>query len=241
MSYSQTNNHSQQEVIATLQKYWGYESLRPGQAEVIGSVLARRDTLALMPTGAGKSLLYQLPTLMMEGLCIVVTPLVALMKDQTESLRRLHINAVALHGGMSERHIEMALDNCVYGDVKFLFISPERIASHLFALRMRLMRVALITVDEAHCISQWGYDFRPSYLNIKALREAHPDTPCLALTASATERVAEDIMHHLRFESPNIFRSDFSRPNLSFVVRQTENRREQLLHIIGSVAGSGIV
>ena len=241
MSDSQTNNHSQQEVIATLQKYWGYESLRPGQAEVISSVLARRDTLALMPTGAGKSLLYQLPTLMMEGLCIVVTPLVALMKDQTESLRRLHINAVALHGGMSERHIEMALDNCVYGDVKFLFISPERIASHLFALRMRLMRVALITVDEAHCISQWGYDFRPSYLNIKALREAHPDTPCLALTASATERVAEDIMHHLRFESPNIFRSDFSRPNLSFVVRQTENRREQLLHIIGSVAGSGIV
>ena len=241
MSDSQTNNHSQQEVIATLQKYWGYESLRPGQAEVIGSVLSRRDTLALMPTGAGKSLLYQLPTLMMEGLCIVVTPLVALMKDQTESLRRLHINAVALHGGMSERHIEMALDNCVYGDVKFLFISPERIASHLFALRMRLMRVALITVDEAHCISQWGYDFRPSYLNIKALREAHPETPCLALTASATERVAEDIMHHLRFDSPNIFRSDFSRPNLSFVVRQTENRREQLLHIIGSVAGSGIV
>ena len=241
MSDSQTNNHSQQEVIATLQKYWGYESLRPGQAEVIGSVLARRDTLALMPTGAGKSLLYQLPTLMMDGLCIVVTPLVALMKDQTESLRRLHINAVALHGGMSERHIDMALDNCVYGDVKFLFISPERIASHLFAMRMRLMRVALIAVDEAHCISQWGYDFRPSYLNIKALREAHPAAACLALTASATERVAEDIIHHLRFESPNIYRSDFSRPNLSFVVRHTENRREQLLHIIGSVAGSGIV
>ncbi|MBR7102519.1 MAG: RecQ family ATP-dependent DNA helicase [Tidjanibacter sp.] len=244
MSDNQTNNPQptpSEEVLATLRKYWGYDSLRPGQAEVISSVLARRDTLALMPTGAGKSLLYQLPTLMMEGLCIVVTPLVALMKDQTEGLRRRHINAVALHGGQSERHIEMALDNCVYGDVKFLFISPERIASHLFAARMRLMRVALIAVDEAHCISQWGYDFRPSYLNIKALREAHPEAPCLALTASATERVAEDIMHHLRFEEPNILRSDFSRPNLSFVVRRTENRREQLLHIIGSVGGSGIV
>ncbi len=232
---------SNEELLAALRKWWGYNSFRPAQQQVIESVCAGRDTLALMPTGAGKSLLYQLPTLLAEGLCIVVTPLVALMKDQTDGLRRRHINAIALHSGMSDRHMEIALDNCVYGDVKFLYISPERIGNATFASRMRLMKVALIAVDEAHCISQWGYDFRPSYLTIARLREAHPETPLLALTASATERVAEDIMHHLRFESGHIIRSDFSRPNISFVVRRTDDKLEQVMRITGSVEGSGII
>ncbi len=228
-------------MLAALHKWWGYRSFRPAQQQVVESVCAGRDTLALMPTGAGKSLLYQLPTLLSDGLCIVVTPLVALMKDQTDNLRRRHINAIALHSGMSDRHMDIALDNCVYGDVKFLYISPERISNITFAARMRLMKVALIAVDEAHCISQWGYDFRPSYLNIARLREAHPDTPILALTASATEHVAEDIMHHLRFKSPHIIRSDFARPNISFVVRRTDDKIEQLMRITGSVEGAGII
>ncbi|MBR7115913.1 MAG: RecQ family ATP-dependent DNA helicase, partial [Alistipes sp.] len=196
---------------------------------------------ALMPTGGGKSLTYQVPTLAREGLCIVVTPLIALMKDQVDRLRRMGISATAIHSGMSYTQIDNALDNCVYGDVKFLYVAPERLATEAFRLRVQRMKVSLLAVDEAHCISQWGYDFRPSYLRIAELRQHLKDVPVLALTASATEMVAKDIMHHLDFQEPNILRSSFARPNLSYAVRHTDDKQEQLLRIINNVSGSGIV
>ena len=229
------------DIFATLKKWWGYEGFRPGQQQVIESVVAGRDTLALMPTGAGKSLLYQVPTMAREGLCIVVTPLVALMKDQVDALRRRHINAVAIHSGLSSRQIDIALDNCVYGDVKFLYIAPERIPTAMMQARVPKMKVGLIAVDEAHCISQWGYDFRPSYLRIRELRRLAPGATVLALTASATPAVAEDIMAQLEFAESHIIRSDFARPNISFVVRHTDKKPEQLSHILSTVGGSAIV
>ena len=225
----------------TLERYWGYTSFREGQMAIIQSVMDRRDTLALMPTGGGKSLTYQVPTLAREGLCIVVTPLIALMKDQVDRLRRMGISATAIHSGMSYTQIDNALDNCVYGDVKFLYVAPERLATEAFRLRVQRMKVSLLAVDEAHCISQWGYDFRPSYLRIAELRQHLKDVPVLALTASATEMVAKDIMHHLDFQEPNILRSSFARPNLSYAVRNTDDKQEQLLRIINNVSGSGIV
>ena len=225
----------------TLERYWGYTSFREGQMAIIQSVMDRRDTLALMPTGGGKSLTYQVPTLAREGLCIVVTPLIALMKDQVDRLRRMGISATAIHSGMSYTQIDNALDNCVYGDVKFLYVAPERLATEAFRLRVQRMKVSLLAVDEAHCISQWGYDFRPSYLRIAELRQHLKDVPVLALTASATEMVAKDIMHHLDFQKPNILRSSFARPNLSYAVRHTDDKQEQLLRIINNVSGSGIV
>ena len=228
-------------LLAILKQYWGYDSFRESQYEIISTVLSGQDTLALMPTGGGKSLTYQLPTLASEGLCIVITPLIALMKDQVDRLRQMGISAVAIHSGLSRRKIDVALDNCVYGDVKFLYIAPERLNSDIFKLRARRMNVALIAVDEAHCISQWGYDFRPSYLHIKTLRELRPEAPVLALTASATERVADDIMENLGFAERNVVRSSFARPNLSYVVRKVEDKEEQLLRVIGGVDGSGIV
>ena len=228
-------------LLAILKQYWGYDSFRESQYEIISTVLSGQDTLALMPTGGGKSLTYQLPTLASEGLCIVITPLIALMKDQVDRLRQMGISAVAIHSGLSRRKIDVALDNCVYGDVKFLYIAPERLNSDIFKLRARRMNVALIAVDEAHCISQWGYDFRPSYLHIKTLRELQPEAPILALTASATERVADDIMENLGFAERNVVRSSFARPNLSYVVRKVEDKEEQLLRVIGGVDGSGIV
>ena len=191
------------------------------QREIIESVLQGRDTLALMPTGGGKSITYQVPALAMEGLCIVVTPLIALMKDQVDQLQRRGISAVAVHSGLDPRRIEMALDNCTYGDVKMLYIAPERLETEAFRVRLRRMNISLIAVDEAHCISQWGYDFRPSYLNIAEVREYAPNAPVLALTASATELVAKDIMHHLRFGREHILRSSFARPILSYVVRDS--------------------
>lgn len=224
-----------------LKKYWGYDDFRPMQREIIESVMSGRDTLALMPTGGGKSIIYQLPTLANEGLCIVVTPLIALMKDQVDRLRRRGIQAVAIHSGVAARQIDIALDNCVYGDVKFLYLAPERLASETFRLRVQRMNVSLLAVDEAHCISQWGYDFRPSYLRIAELRRLIPDTPVLALTASATPTVAEDIMRHLRFAEPNIMRSSFSRPNLSYAVRHVDDKNGQLMRIINNVDGSGII
>ena len=230
-----------EKLLSILKQYWGYESFRESQYEIISSVLSGRDTLALMPTGGGKSITYQLPTLASEGLCVVITPLIALMKDQVDRLRQRGISAVAIHSGLSRRKIDIALDNCVYGDVKFLYVAPERLNSDIFRLRARRMNISLIAVDEAHCISQWGYDFRPAYLHIKMLREMHPDTPVLALTASATERVAEDIMENLDFAEPHIIRSSFARPNLSYVVRKVEDKEEQLMRVIDSVAGSGIV
>ena len=225
----------------TLERYWGYTSFREGQMAIIQSVMDRRDTLALMPTGGGKSLTYQVPTLAREGLCIVVTPLIALMKDQVDRLRRMGVSATAIHSGMSYTQIDNALDNCVYGDVKFLYVAPERLATEAFRLRVQRMKVSLLAVDEAHCISQWGYDFRPSYLRIAELRQHLKDVPVLALTASATEMVAKDIMHHLGFQEPNILRSSFARPNLSYAVRHTDDKQEQLLRVINNVGGSGIV
>ena len=229
------------DIHAILQRYWGFRAFRPVQEQIIRAVLAGRDTLALMPTGGGKSLTYQVPTLARAGVCIVVTPLIALMKDQTDRLRHLGIPAVAIHSGLSPRQIDIALDNCVYGDVKFLYVAPERLASEAFRLRVVRMNVTLIAVDEAHCISQWGYDFRPSYLRIAELRERLPGVPVLALTASATEVVAEDIMHHLKFSEPHLLRSSFARPNLSYSVRHTDDKNGQLLRLLRNVPGSGIV
>lgn len=229
------------DIYAVLKRYWGYAEFRSVQERIIRAVLDGRDTLALMPTGGGKSLTYQVPTLAREGLCIVVTPLIALMKDQVDRLRRMRIPAVAVHSGLSPRQLDIALDNCVYGDVKFLYVAPERLASEAFRLRVVRMNVSLIAVDEAHCISQWGYDFRPSYLRIAELREKLPGVPVLALTASATPRVAEDIQFHLKFAEPHVVRGDFRRPNLSYSVRHTDDKNAQLMRLLQHVAGSGIV
>lgn len=226
---------------AILKRYWGYDSFRPLQLDAIKSIASGQDTLVLMPTGGGKSIIYQVPTLASTGVCIVITPLIALMKDQVDRLRKHRILAEAIHAGRSHREIDRILDNCIYGDVKFLYISPERIDSEMFRVRCARMDVALIAVDEAHCISQWGYDFRPSYLQIARLRDMCPNTPILALTASATPKVAEDIMYQLRFDKPNIKRMSFARSNLSYVVRHTEDKREHLLRIVNNVSGSGIV
>ncbi len=231
----------EQKLLDALKKYWHYDSFRPMQREAMESVLSGRDTLVLMPTGGGKSIIYQLPTLVSDGLCIVVTPLIALMKDQVDRLRRMGIPAVAIHSGLSSRQIDIALDNCIYGDVKFLYVAPERLSSEMFRLRVDRMNVSLLAVDEAHCISQWGYDFRPSYLRIKELRRVLPDTPVLALTASATPQVAKDIMAQLEFAEPNILQTSFLRPNLSYSVRETDDKEEQLLRIINNVPGCGIV
>ena len=226
---------------AILKRYWGYDSFRPLQLDANKSIASGQDTLVLMPTGGGKSIIYQVPTLASTGVCIVITPLIALMKDQVDRLRKHRILAEAIHAGRSHREIDRILDNCIYGDVKFLYISPERIDSEMFRMRCARMDVALIAVDEAHCISQWGYDFRPSYLQIARLRDLCPNTPILALTASATPKVAEDIMYQLRFDKPNIKRMSFARSNLSYVVRHTEDKREHLLRIVNNVSGSGIV
>ena len=230
-----------EKLYEVLRKYWHYEEFRPMQKEIIDSVVAGRDTLALMPTGGGKSLTYQVPTMAREGLCIVVTPLIALMKDQVDNLRRRNIQAVAIHSGLSHSEIDRLLDNCVYGTVKFLYIAPERIGTELFLMRVAKMNLSLIAVDEAHCISQWGYDFRPSYLRIAELRKAHPEVPILALTASATELVTKDIMENLGFPAPNLLRSSFLRPNLSYSVRYTEDKQNQLLRLVRNVPGTGIV
>lgn len=226
---------------SVLKQMWGYESFRPKQREIIDAVLAGRDTLALMPTGGGKSLTYQVPALMSEGITIVVTPLIALMKDQVDRLRKLGIPAVAVHSGMDSRKIEIALDNCAYGDVKLLYIAPERLATEAFRVRLRNMNVSIIAVDEAHCISQWGYDFRPSYLRIAEVRALQPKATMLALTASATDIVARDIMQHLGFAEPNIIRTSFARPNLSYVVRCVDDKMEHVLRVVRNVEGSGII
>ncbi|MBR3774381.1 MAG: RecQ family ATP-dependent DNA helicase [Alistipes sp.] len=232
---------SERKIHDVLRQYWGYEAFRPMQEEIIRSVMAGRDTLALLPTGGGKSLTYQVPTLAREGLCIVVTPLIALMKDQVDNLRRRGVQAVAIHSGLSPAEIDRLLDNCVYGTVKFLYIAPERIGTELFLMRVAKMNLQLIAVDEAHCISQWGYDFRPSYLRIAELRRAHPEVPILALTASATELVTRDIMENLQFPEQNLLRGDFLRPNLSYSVRQTDDKQGQLLRLVQNVPGTGIV
>ena len=224
-----------------LKQYWGFDDFRPLQAEVIQSVLDGKDTLALMPTGGGKSICFQVPALLKPGICIVISPLIALMKDQVENLKSKGIKAIAIISGMGKREVDIALDNCIYGDIKFLYLSPERLLSDLVRERIRHMKVNLIAVDEAHCISQWGYDFRPPYLHIADLRDIHPAVPVLALTATATSRVAADIQQKLRFSSDNIFRKSFERKNLSYVVVNEENKVGKLLSIVKKIAGSGII
>ena len=224
-----------------LKKYWGYGSFRPLQLEIIESICGGNDTLALMPTGGGKSITYQVASLAMEGICVVVTPLISLMKDQVDALRRKDIPALSIHSGMTQREIDITLDNCVYGDYKFLYISPERIGSSVFKHRFSRMNVCLIAVDEAHCISQWGYDFRPQYANIAELRKLQPDAPVLAVTATATPVVVKDIMDKLAFREEKVFSMSFSRPNLSYIIREVDNKKEHMLKVIGSFNGCGIV
>ncbi len=224
-----------------LTKYWGHANFRPPQLEIIRSVAAGRDTLGLMPTGGGKSVTFQVFSLSCKGVCIVVTPLIALMKDQVENLVRQGVKALAIHSGMSLPEIKIALDNVVWGDYKFLYISPERIATQRFRERVEDMQINLIAVDEAHCISQWGYDFRPSYLKIPELREIVPGVPVLALTATATSRVIKDIQAKLSFKEENVFSTSFVRDNLVYLVREKEDKRKYLIQTLMKVKGSGIV
>ena len=224
-----------------LKQFWGYDAFRPLQEEIINGVLAGKDTLALLPTGGGKSICFQVPTLCREGICIVISPLIALMKDQVTNLRSRNIKAEAIYSGMSKSSIDRVLDNCKFGDIKFLYVSPERLKNEIAITRIGQMNVQLIAVDEAHCISQWGYDFRPSYLEITALREVFPDVPVLALTATATEKVVIDIQEKLAFKKPNPMQKSFERDNLWYVVVHEENKRKKLLEILLKIPGSGIV
>jgi ATP-dependent DNA helicase RecQ len=224
-----------------LKRYWGYDSFRDLQEEIIDSIGEGRDTLGLMPTGGGKSITFQVPALAKEGLCIVVTPLIALMKDQVRHLRRKGIKAVAVYSGMTRPEIITALENCIFGDYKFLYISPERLGTDIFRVKLLSMKVSMITVDESHCISQWGYDFRPAYLKIAEIRDLLPGVPVLALTATATPKVVKDIQQRLRFARENVFRMSFERKNLAYIVRKTENKEAELAHILECVPGSAIV
>ena len=248
---------------AILKQYWGYDDFRGIQREIIESIGSGRDTLGLMPTGGGKSITFQVPALAKEGTCIVITPLIALMKDQVENLRRRGIRAAAIYSGLTHEEILITLENCIFGAIKILYVSPERLASELFQTKLRHMRVSFITVDEAHCISQWGYDFRPSYLEIAKIRQFLPGVPVLALTATATPLVVEDIqdklssqftIHNSQLEADanncqlsivncqfNIYKMSFERKNLAYVVRQAADKREQLIHILKNVKGSAIV
>lgn len=224
-----------------LKKHWGFSKFRPLQLDIIESVYNKKDTVCLMPTGGGKSLTYQVPTLAQDGICIVVTPLIALMKDQVDALLEKGIKAKAIYSGLSQREIEIGLDNCTYGDYKFLYISPERIQTEMFKERVRNMKVCLIAVDEAHCISQWGYDFRPSYLDIADLRGLLPNVPILALTATATQDVVEDIQSKLRFSKPHVLSKSFERKNLTYIVKQKEDKLGYILNICKKIKGSGII
>ncbi|MBR1631008.1 MAG: RecQ family ATP-dependent DNA helicase [Paludibacteraceae bacterium] len=224
-----------------LKKYWGYDEFRPLQLDIIKSIADGRDTLGLMPTGGGKSLTFQVPTMSMEGICIVVTPLIALMKDQVDNLRKRRIKAAAVHSGMSFSEINTTLDNAHFGGYKFLYVSPERLGTESFISRLRDMQVCLLVVDESHCISQWGYDFRPSYLRIAEIRAYIPDAPVLALTATATPDVAKDIQDKLLFREYNVLQKSFRRDNLAYVVRQTENKVAAVEHILNKIDGSSVV
>ena len=226
-----------------LKQYWGYDDFRGIQREIIESIGSGHDTLGLMPTGGGKSITFQVPALCQDGTCIVITPLIALMKDQVDHLRRRGIHAAAIYSGLTREEIVITLENCIFGDIRILYVSPERLASDLFQTKLRHMRVSFITVDEAHCISQWGYDFRPSYLQIAQIRKLVPNAPVLALTATATPAVVQDIQQKLSQKDTNfnVFRMSFERKNLAYVVRHAPDKREQLIHILESVKGSAIV
>ncbi|MCK5078582.1 MAG: RecQ family ATP-dependent DNA helicase [Bacteroidales bacterium] len=229
------------EIHNILVKYWGYSSFRPMQEDIIQSVLDGRDTLALLPTGGGKSICYQVPALAMEGICVVISPLIALMKDQVENLKDRGIKAAAVHSGMHPREIDIAINNSVFGDLKFLYVSPERLKSPSFRQNLNSMNICLLAVDEAHCISQWGYDFRPPYLNIAEIRPLINNAPVLALTATATNEVIVDIQEKLEFREKHVLRKSFERKNLSYVVFHEEDKGGRLLKIVGNVKGSGIV
>ncbi|MDD6542546.1 MAG: RecQ family ATP-dependent DNA helicase [Prevotella sp.] len=231
----------EQKYAALLKQYWGYDSFRGIQLQIIKSICAGRDTLGLMPTGGGKSITFQVPALAQEGVCIVITPLIALMKDQVQHLKARGIRAAAIYSGMTHNEIVQTLEDAVYGGIKLLYVSPERLASDIFQIKLKHMKVSFITVDEAHCISQWGYDFRPSYLQIAQIRDFVPDAPLLALTATATPEVVTDVQHQLKFKTENVFRMSFVRKNLSYVVRETEDKAAQLVHILRSMPGSAIV
>lgn len=229
------------DYLSILKQYWGYDSFRGIQEDIINSIGSGKDTLGLMPTGGGKSITFQVPALAHEGLCLVITPLIALMKDQVQNLKKKGIKAVAVYSGMTKEEILTAFENCIFGDYKFLYISPERLDTEMFRIKLKSMKVSMITVDESHCISQWGYDFRPAYLKIADIRKLLPGIPVLALTATATPEVVTDIQQRLAFQKENVFRMSFERKNLAYIVRRTENKQEELLHILNHVSGSAIV
>lgn len=229
------------QIHEILKKYWGFDSFRPLQEDIITSVLAGRDTLGLMPTGGGKSITFQVPTLAMDGMALVVTPIISLMKDQVDHLLERHVKATYLYAGLSRREVRLTYEKCLYGKCKFLYVSPERLGSESFVEQLRQMPVSLIVVDEAHCISQWGYDFRPSFLHIADARKYFPGVPVLALTATATPVVVRDIMEQLHFRADNVMSMSYARSNLSYVVRPTNEKLAELVRIMRSMPGSGIV
>ena len=229
------------DYLKILKQYWGYDHFRGIQEDIIRSIGEGKDTLGLMPTGGGKSITFQVPALAQEGLCLVITPLIALMKDQVRNLRERGIKATAVYSGMTREEILIALENCIFGNYKFLYISPERLGTEIFQIKLRSMRVSLITVDESHCISQWGYDFRPAYLKIAEIRQLLPGVPVIALTATATPEVVKDIQERLQFRKENVFRMSFERKNLAYIVRHTEDKEGEMLHILQRVNGSSIV
>lgn len=224
-----------------LKQYWGYDAFRGIQEDIINSISEGRDTLGLMPTGGGKSISFQVPALAQEGLCLVVTPLIALMKDQVQNLKKRGIKALAIYSGMSRQEIIITLENCIFGNFKFLYISPERLSTEIFRTKLQKMNISMITVDESHCISQWGYDFRPAYLKIAEIRDLLPGVPVLALTATATPEVVKDIQERLQFRKENVFRMSYERKNLAYIVRKTENKTGELLHILRRMPGSAII
>ncbi len=228
-------------IYEILKKYWGYDQFRPLQEEIITHILQGKDTLALLPTGGGKSICFQIPALAKPGICVVISPLIALMKDQVQNLKRRGISATAVYSGMTYAEADVALDNCIYGDIKFLYVSPERLKTPLFIERFKRMNVNLIAVDESHCISQWGYDFRPPYLEIANIRQYHPQTPVLALTATATHDVIDDIQEKLHFAKKNVLRKSFYRPNLTYAVVHTEDKLQKLDEFLQKVPGTSIV
>lgn len=229
------------QLIDILKKFWGHQGFRPLQEEIVQSVLSGKDTMALLPTGGGKSICFQVPAMALEGVCIVISPLIALMNDQVHNLRLRGISAVAINSALSSREIDIALDNAVYGSVKFIYLSPERLQSDIVKVRIQKMKVALVAVDEAHCISEWGHDFRPAYRQIAEMRQLLPEVPVIALTATATQEVVEDIVGGLELKDPAIFRKSFTRPNLIYVVQKEQNRLSRLCNIVKKVGGSGIV
>lgn len=229
------------DIHQILSRYWGYDSFRPCQEEIIRSVLDGRDTIGLLPTGGGKSLTFQVPALILPGLTLVVTPLISLMKDQVDNLADRGVRALCLHTGMSRHEADVVYERCRLGNVRLLYIAPERLASEAFIARMRQWNLSLLVVDEAHCISQWGYDFRPSYLKINVIRDYFPDIPVLALTASATPDVVADIADKLRMRRPATFSLSFTRPNISYLVRYTEEKEELLMRVLRNTRGAAIV